>query len=67
MPFPGNIGIVEKEFKRKLEQVSVDHEVEFKCQLYENEQVAADPEIHRQLARYSERQPAAVENSDYTH
>jgi hypothetical protein len=45
-----------KEFKSKLEQESVDHEVEFKCQLYENEQVAADPEILRQLARYSERQ-----------
>jgi hypothetical protein len=45
-----------KEFKRKLEQGPVDHEVEFKCKLYENGRVAADAETLRQLARYSERQ-----------
>ena len=41
---------------RKLEQGPVDHEVEFKCKVYENGRVAADAETLRQLARYSERQ-----------
>jgi len=45
-----------KEFKRKLEQGPVDHEVEFKCKIYENRRVAADAETLRQLTRYSERQ-----------
>jgi hypothetical protein len=45
-----------KEFRRKLEQGPVDHEVEFKCKVYENGRVAADAETIRQLARYSERQ-----------
>jgi hypothetical protein len=45
-----------KEFKRKLEQGPVDHEVEFKCRVYENGRVAADPETLRQLAGFSERQ-----------
>jgi hypothetical protein len=45
-----------KEVKRKLEQGPVDHEVEFKCKVYENGRVAANPEILRQLARFSERQ-----------
>lgn len=45
-----------KEFKRRLEQGPVDHEVEFKCRLYENGRVAADPETLRQLARFSERE-----------
>lgn len=45
-----------KEFKRKLEQGSVDHETEFKCKVYENGRVAADAETLRQLARFSERQ-----------
>jgi hypothetical protein len=34
----------------------VDHEAEFKCRVYENGRVAADPETLRQLARFSERQ-----------
>ena len=45
-----------KEFKRKLEQGPVDHEVEFKCRVYENGRVVADAETLRQLAKYSERQ-----------
>lgn len=45
-----------KEFKRKLEQGPVDHEVEFQCKVYENRRVAADAETLRQLARYSERE-----------
>jgi len=45
-----------KEFKRKLEQGPVDHEIEFKCKVYENDRVAADPETLRQLAGFSERQ-----------
>src|SRR5215468_7319471 len=45
-----------KEFRRKLEQGPVDHEVEFKCKVYENGRVIADAETLRQLARHSERQ-----------
>jgi len=45
-----------KEFKRKLEQGPVDHDVEFKCRVYENGRVIADPETLRQLASFSERQ-----------
>jgi hypothetical protein len=45
-----------KEFKRKLEQGPVDHEVEFKCKVYENGRVVAGPETLRQLASFSERQ-----------
>jgi hypothetical protein len=44
-----------KEFKRKLEQGPVDHEVEFTCKLYENGRVAAGPETLRLLASFSER------------
>jgi len=43
------------EFKRKLEQGPVDHEVEFKCKVYENGRVAAGPQTLRQLAGFSER------------
>lgn len=45
-----------KEFKRKLEQGPVDHDVEFKCKVYENGRVVAGPETLRQLAGFSERQ-----------
>ena len=45
-----------KEFKRKLEQGPVDHEVEVKCKVYENGRVVADAETIRQLTRFSERQ-----------
>ena len=45
-----------KEFKSRLEQGPVDHEGEFKCRVYENGTVAADAEMLRQLARFSERQ-----------
>jgi len=45
-----------KEFKRKLEQGPVDHEVEFKCKVYENGRVVAGPETLRQLTSFSERQ-----------
>ncbi|SPF36940.1 conserved hypothetical protein [Candidatus Sulfotelmatobacter kueseliae] len=47
-----------KEFKRKLEQGPVDHETDYKCKVYENRRVAADPETLRQLAGFSERQIA---------
>jgi len=42
--------------KRKLKQGPVDHEVDFKCKVYENVQVVAGPETLRQLASFSERQ-----------
>jgi hypothetical protein len=45
-----------KEFKRKLEQGPLDHDVEFNCKVYENGRVVADAETLRQLARFSERQ-----------
>jgi hypothetical protein len=45
-----------KESKRKLEHGPVDHEVEFKCKVYENGRVVAGAETLRQLARFSERQ-----------
>jgi hypothetical protein len=47
-----------KEFKRKLEQGPVDHKTDFKCKVYENGRVAADPETLRQLAGFSERKIA---------
>ena len=34
----------------------MNHEVEFKCKVYENGRIAADPETLRQLASFSERQ-----------
>ena len=45
-----------KEFKRKLEQGPVDHEIDFKCKVYDNGRVVAGPETLRQLASFSERQ-----------
>lgn len=45
-----------KEFKRKLEQGPVDHEVEFKCKVYGNGRAVAGPATLRLLARFSERQ-----------
>lgn len=45
-----------KEFKPKLEQSPVNHETDFKCKVYENGRVAADPETLRQLSGFSERQ-----------
>jgi hypothetical protein len=33
-----------KEVKRKLEQGPADHEIDYKCKVYENGRVAADPE-----------------------
>jgi hypothetical protein len=45
-----------KEFKRKLEQGPVDHDVEFKCKVYENGRVVAGPETLRLLTSHSERQ-----------
>jgi hypothetical protein len=45
-----------KEFKRKLEQGPVDHEVEFNCKVYQNGRVVAGPETLRLLANFSERQ-----------
>jgi hypothetical protein len=45
-----------KEFKRKLEQGPVDHDIEFNCKVYENGRVVAGPETLRLLASFSERQ-----------
>jgi hypothetical protein len=45
-----------KEVKRKLEQGPVDHEIDYKCKVYENGRVAADTETLRQMAGLSERQ-----------
>ena len=47
-----------KEFKRKLEQGPVDHEIDVKCKVYENGRVAADQETLRQLEEFSEREIA---------
>lgn len=43
-----------KEFKRRLEQGPVIHEVEFKYKVYENARVMAGPGTLRQLASFSE-------------
>jgi hypothetical protein len=58
MPIPPTLAhrYCGKEFKRKLEQGPVDHEVEFKCKVYENGRVVAGPETLRRLASFSERQ-----------
>jgi hypothetical protein len=45
-----------KERRRKLEQGPLDHQVEFKCKVYENGRVVAGPETLRQLAGFSERE-----------
>jgi hypothetical protein len=47
-----------KEFKRKLEQGPVDHDLDYKCKVYANGRVAADQETLRQLAEFSEREIA---------
>ena len=52
-----------KEFKRKLEQGPVDHEVEFKCKVYQKGRVVAGPETLRQLASFSERHIRAATGS----
>jgi len=54
----GEFNYCGKEFKRKLEQGPVDHEIDYKCKVYENGRVAADPETLRQLAGFSERKIA---------
>ena len=53
---PESFNYCGKEFKRKLEQGPVDHEIEFRCKVYENGRVEADPETLRQLAGSSERE-----------
>lgn len=45
-----------KKFKRKLEQGPVDHELDVKSKVYENERMAADPEMLRLLGQFSESQ-----------
>ena len=37
----------------------VDNEIEFKCRIYQNGPVVADPEIHRKSADFSEREIAS--------
>lgn len=41
-----------------VSSLHVDHETDFKCKVYENGRVAADPETLRQLAGFSERRIA---------
>jgi DNA polymerase type B, organellar and viral len=53
-----------KEVKRKLEQGPVDHDTDYKCKVYENGRVAADPETLRQLVGLSER---AIEDGTGLH
>jgi hypothetical protein len=55
---PENFNYCGKEFRRKLEQGLVDHEIDYKCKVYENGRVAADPETLRQLTGFSEREIA---------
>jgi hypothetical protein len=40
----GGFSYCGKEFKRKLEQGPVDHELNVRCKVYENGRVAANPE-----------------------
>jgi len=54
----GDFNYCGKEFKRKLEQGPVDHEIDYKCKVYENGRVAANPETLRQLEGFSEREIA---------
>jgi hypothetical protein len=54
----GGFNYCGKEFKRKLDKGLVDHEIEFKCKVYENGRVAGDSETLRQLAGFSEREIA---------
>jgi hypothetical protein len=53
---PESFNYCGKEFKRKLEQGPIDHDIDFKCKVCENGRVTADPETLRQLAGFSERQ-----------
>jgi hypothetical protein len=53
---PAELNCCGKEMKRKLEQGPVDHETDYKCKVYENGRVAADPETLRQLVGLSERE-----------
>jgi hypothetical protein len=52
----GGFNYCGKEFKRKLEQGPVDHELAVRCKVYENGRVAADPKTLRQVAQFSERE-----------
>jgi hypothetical protein len=54
----GSFNYCGKEFKRKLEQGPVDHEIDYRCKVYENGRVAADPETLRRLTGFSEREIA---------
>jgi hypothetical protein len=45
-----------KEFKRRLEQGPVDHEIDSKCRVYENGKVSADAETLRKIGNFSERE-----------
>src|SRR5208337_3634910 len=52
----GQFNYCGKEFRRKLEQGPVDHEIDFKVKLYANGRVSADPETLRKLSEFSERE-----------
>jgi hypothetical protein len=45
-----------KEIKRKLEQGPVGYEIDYKCKVYQNGRVAAEPETLRALNDFSERE-----------
>jgi len=52
----GGFNYCGKEFKRKLEQGPVDHEIDFKVKVYANRRVGADLDILRDLSEFSERE-----------
>jgi hypothetical protein len=56
VPVLSSRDIAGKEIKRKLEQGPLDHDIVFKCKVYENGRVMADPETLRRLAGFSEPQ-----------
>ncbi len=55
---PESFNYCGKEFKRKLEQGPADHDTDYRCKVYQNGRVAADPATLRQLATFSEREIA---------
>jgi hypothetical protein len=52
----GSFSYCGKEFKRKLEQGPVDHDIDVRCKVYENGRVAAYPETIKLLKQFSERE-----------
>ncbi len=53
-----------KEFKRKLEQGPVDHEIDAKCRIYENGKVVATEDLLQRIANLSLSERAIAEGSN---